>query len=316
MTDTTPAPIIITPDSHEHWLQLRAEDITSTEVSGLFGVGYNTRFELYHVKKGNHEIEFTDSTRMRWGRDLEAVIAQHVSETLGITVAPLKEYIRHATVPRMGSSFDYSICEVGPDGVEINHQQVTPTGPGILECKNVDGLIYRDQWTETEAPEHIEFQVQHQMEVADVDWCILAALVGGNELKLIYRERNRKMGAGMCAAVTQFWADVDSGAEPDFTDADAGFVISMYQNAGVEVIDLTEDDEARALAIAYKHHAAQEKLYATGKQAAHAGLLMKMGEAGKALLNGYNISATMVKATRIEYDRKAYRGWKLTEKKK
>ena len=308
-------PTIITPDNHEHWLKLRAEDITSTEVSALFGLSpYATRFELYHVKSGAAEIDFSDNERMAWGRELEAVIARRTSKMLGLHVQHMPEYYRHGTVPRMGSSFDFSITET--TGLDISGTVIPTDGPGILECKNVDGLIYRNNWTEFEAPDHIEFQVQHQMEVADVNWCIIAALVGGNELKLIYRERNRKMGEGMCKAVADFWANVDAKVEPPFTDTDANFVISMYQNAGTEAIDLTEDEEARALAIAYKFHAEQAKLHDTGKDAARAGLLMKMGEAGKAMLDGFNISATMVKGGEVSYTRKPYRGWKLTAKKK
>jgi predicted phage-related endonuclease len=68
--------MIITPDSQDHWLQLRTQDVTSTESAALFGMSpYVTQFELWHRKKSGEQPEFKTNERMRWGNRLEAAIA-------------------------------------------------------------------------------------------------------------------------------------------------------------------------------------------------------------------------------------------------
>ena len=48
----------ITPSSKQDWLKARTEDITSTEVSALFGISpYTTAFELWHRKHDGFEVE-------------------------------------------------------------------------------------------------------------------------------------------------------------------------------------------------------------------------------------------------------------------
>jgi hypothetical protein len=67
--------------------------------------------------------------------------------------------------------------------------------------------VYHRNWIDDgegniEAPEHIEMQIQHQMEVADIDWCCLVALVGGNTQKVhLPRKRDREIGGNIRAKV-------------------------------------------------------------------------------------------------------------------
>ena len=75
----------IIPEDNKHWLQLRTRDVTSTEVSALFGLNpWMTEFELWHNKKSQAVIEIEDNERMKWGRRLEDPIAQGVAEDTGL----------------------------------------------------------------------------------------------------------------------------------------------------------------------------------------------------------------------------------------
>lgn len=110
---------------------------------------------------------------MRWGRNLESAIAHGAAEDMGWDISKFDVYMRNEN--RLGSSFDYKIRSV-------------EDGDGILEIKNVDAVAYRQNWKDDgvniEGPEHIELQIQHQMEVANLDWTALVCLVGGNTQKL------------------------------------------------------------------------------------------------------------------------------------
>jgi putative phage-type endonuclease len=302
-------PEIIIPSSKEHWLSLRKQDITSTEIGALFGISpYVTLYELWHRKSKNIDIEFGQNERMEWGNILEPVIAQEVARRNGWTVTPLKYYARVAGL-RMGSSFDFSIDMVtGEDGVMV-------ATSGILEIKNVDGLVYRNDWTETEAPLHIEIQVQHQLAVSGRKFAYICALVGGNELHIIRRERDESVIAKIVERVAEFWKSVADGVEPnpDFTK-DCEFIARLHNYAEPEkVIDGTDD--LKALAMEYKAVNEALKPLEEKKEELKARILMGIKDAEKVLGDGYTVSAGMVGECEVAYTRKAYRGFKVSFKK-
>lgn len=270
-------------DNEAAWLEARKSDITSTEVAALFGCSpYLTAYELFHRKTGAIDAAFEVNERMEVGQVIEPAIAALASRRLGIELVPFKEYARIPEV-RAGASFDYR----------------STSGDLIVECKNVDGLEFKRKWlTEfdnIEAPPHIELQVQAQMEVADVDRCVIAALVGGNELKIIERERDREIGAMILAKIADFWKRIADGnpPPPDF-EQDAATIAMIYGSTCEATADLTNDARAWHLCSEYKQAAADEDSAKKRKEAAKAELLTLIGDASKAITTGYTISAGMV----------------------
>jgi len=296
------------------WHKARSKAIGSTESSALFGISpYTTKFELWHRKHDGVIVEIEDNDRMKWGRRLEAPIAEGIAEDLDIKVEPFKEYLTHPDEPHMGSSFDYRI--VG--GAQ---------GDGLMEIKNVDGLVYRKTWTEDEAPKHIEAQVQHEMEVAGLDYCMIVALVGGNDPKVIWRNRDRDMGAKIRRTIGRFWKTIEANKppKPDF-EQDAEFIISLHQSAGIKILEA--DEELADMLAQYANHTQAMKLYDNLKKELKAKILDKVGdEYNKVIAEGFSLSLTMTKTTPptvITEDmvgqtyggRKGYRQFRLTEKK-
>ena len=227
---------IIPISDRQAWLQNRLQDVTSTEVSALFGLSpYKTEFELFHEKRDGQIVEVPDNERMKWGRRLETPIALGVAEDQGWEVTKLDVYMRKPDI-RLGSSFDFRIDSVSD-------------GAGLMEIKNVAELQFKKNWIDLgngnyEAPEHIELQVQHQMEVADIQWCAIVALVGGNAPKVIYRNRDKDIGASIRARVAAFWDRVARNEPPsaDYT-ADADFIVQLYSQSNEgEVFDASGDE--------------------------------------------------------------------------
>jgi len=218
--------------SESEWLAKRVHNINSTETAALFGASkYETEFELYHNKKSAELIKLPENKRMTAGQILEPAIAKLALDQLGGEGLPFKEYVED-TDARIGSSFDWYIhsgeyCD------------------WLLEIKNVDFLIYRDDWEDDEAPPHIEIQVQHQlMTRPNCPGTVIACLVGGNDLKLIPRPRNDEMIEVIRQRIAKFWDDIEHYREPspDFS-RDADFIISLHQSAGDEVKYALEDTE-------------------------------------------------------------------------
>lgn len=274
--------------NQHQWLTERAKDVTSTEVSALFGLSpYLTEFELFHQKRDAVVVKIEPNERMKWGNRLESAIAQGAAEDMGWNIAKLNVYMRDQAA-RIGSSFDFEI-------------KSSANGPGILEVKNVDWVQYQKNWIDDgngniEAPEHIELQVQHQMEISGFEWCAIVALVGGNEQKIVLRNRDRDIGKSIREKTGEFWNRVLQNQPPsaDYT-RDAEFIIKQLRRDSVEGLVAEADAELenmiRDYEFIHKEHADLEKL----KIQRRAEILERIGHASKVLTSFGSLSTGQVK---------------------
>ena len=298
----------ITPDDEAHWLEMRKQDITSTECAALFGFSpYQTKFELWHTKIGNFESQFISNERVEWGRRLEESIAVGAGEEHGWIVEPFKDYGR---LPEhyIGSSFDFRILEPADDA-------------GLLEVKNLDSRIFREGWIldsgQLEAPPHIELQVQHEMLVSGDDRNTIAGLVGGNDLKIIRREADYEIQQIILDRVGQFWDSIDAGIEPDPTfPPDSKFIAKLFGFARTGSLeDMTGDprilDYCQQYVTVAKEKSAADRLQKELK----AKILLYIGDTEKVTANRFTISAGMVGPAHIEFDRNPFRNFRVSERK-
>lgn len=306
-------------ESEKQWLAERAKDVTSTEVSALFGLSpYLTEFELFHQKRDGVTVKFEPNERMKWGNRLESAIAHGAAEDMGWNIAKFNVYMRDQAA-RIGSSFDFEI-------------KSSANGPGILEVKNVDWVQYQKNWIDDgngniEAPEHIELQVQHQMEIADYDWCAIVALVGGNEQKIVLRNRDREIGADIRQRVKAFWEQVQNNTapSPDYS-ADAEFIIKKLHNDADANLIAESDASLDQLIEQYAYLTRMIKEQDTLKDATKAQILERIGKASKVVSPLGTISCGVTKdslGTLITPDmlgtyvgaRKGFRNFRFTPKK-
>ena len=311
--------------TEEAWLEQRAKDITSTEISALFGLSpYLTEFELFHRKRAGEQVRIEENERMRWGKRLESVIAHGVSADEGWTVAHADFYARIPEV-RLGSSFDYEITSA--EWTDLAGRYI----PGLLEIKNVDSLQFNQKWIDDgvtlEAPEHIELQIQHQMEVADREYCILVALVGGNRVRWVKRHRDHEIGKQIHARASEFWDAVDRNRapSPDYT-RDADFIVKRL-HASANDGEVLKADTAMEELIAHYEFLSREAAQTDAlRQAAKARLLDAIGTASKVTSSLGSISCGLVKPSQGTLvtpemvgtyvgGRQGYRNFRFTPKK-
>ena len=220
------------------WLENRLLDVTSTEVSSLFGLSpYKTEYELYHEKKEKHLVSVPDNPRMAWGRRLEDSIAQGCAAQMNWKVEQFDEYLRIPEL-RIGSSFDYKITSTKE--------------PGILEVKNVDWLAFKKSWIvhpdETiEAPPHIELQLHHQLLVTGYSWGCICALVGGNDLKTVIIKKDPLIQTRIKNMVKIFWENVKNGTPPeiDFNGRDSSFILE--NSTAVHGLEISSNEDLDVL---------------------------------------------------------------------
>lgn len=292
---------ITNPQNKDHWLELRAKDLTSTEISALFNCNpYMTHFELWHRKKSGISAEFIENDRMKWGTRLQDAIAYGIAEEHGMTIRKMDEYI---SVPelRVGSSFDFSV------GNE-----------GILEIKNVDYLAFKSGWIELdsgeiEAPPHIELQVQHQMLVSNRKFAHIGALIGGNDVKVLFRDRDEEILAAIIKASSAFWKSIEDNVEPDPNmERDAEFISKLYNYAEPgKFLDATFDNRITELANQHRLLGEEIKYLEKKRDGIKSELIMIVDDVEKVKGNGFSISAGTVHVPEKIVNEYTYRMFKI-----
>lgn len=303
---------IIYPASEQEWLELRCKDITSSEVGALFGINpYVTEFELWHRKKEGKVVQIDTEEWTNWGQRLQDAIAAGAATDNKWQIRKMTEYIRDTDL-RIGSSFDFEITGMfDADGVVCELS-------GILEVKNVFGLVFKDQWLEDddgqfEAPPHIEIQVQHQLAVSGKAFAYIAALVSGNKIIIIKRLPDPRIIAAIKTKVAKFWTSIDADTPPSPNmQVDAEFISSLYGFAEPQsLFNGQGNDELNSLCMQHKAATETKKEMDLKRDQIKAQILMMVGSSEKVLGDGFTISAGMVGPAHIEFDREGYRLFKI-----
>jgi predicted phage-related endonuclease len=312
---------IISWVDEQTWLTARAMDITSTESPSLYGFGRETAFELACRKDGKTESQFKPSERTEIGKEIEHAIAARAARMFGVVIKHKNEYMRIHSA-RMGSSFDYEVVGISDDLIDDNRlrQAFGSMGPGLLEVKNVDRFVFKDEWQigeMPEAPAHIEIQLQHQLEVSEYQWGCIVAFVGGNHIEIILRLRDQTVGATIRHKIGQFWHNLSHGEYPPLLlPEDLGILKQLHRYAEPGAIfDARNDDAVNDWIQVYMDASADEKAAKDRKDTAQANLLQLIGEAERVVGASAVITCGMVGPCEIAYTRKGYRNWRVTPKK-
>ena len=283
------------------WLHARERNINSTEVASLFGIGkFMTPFELWHIKNGNIDDPFKSNVRVEAGKRLERVIGDWILEKLELKGGPFNCYIEDRD-KRIGSTFDFEIPELD----------------ALLEVKNVDYLVFRDEWHSegdiiVDAPLHIEMQVQHQMLLSGKKKCLIGILVGGNTPLYLWRDADPKVHEAIVEAVAKFW-ESKTPPPPDY-EADWSAINSLFARSE-EGLSIEATDEIEELSVEYAQARVEEKAAALKKKVARAKMLELIGDAERVYSPTVSISAREIREKEVQtYTRKAYRGFSLKVK--
>lgn len=288
-----------------HWHQLRAGHVGASEVAALFDLHPQiSLFQLWHCKNGSIPlVDLSADDRVFWGTVLEPAIAAGIAEKMGWQMRKVRRYLTRDDLLGFGATLDYEI---------IAHDR----GPGVLEIKCVDWLVFRE-WEDGEPPMVIELQLQHQLAVIGRDWGAIGVLIGGNDLRVFTRDRHDRTIARIEAAVADFWDSLTAGRapKPDW-NADGEAVATLYRQVTKgKTINLTGDNRLPELCAEYLHAGQAERISRAVKSAAKAEIMTKIGDAETAICGDLTIGAKQVPAQEIYYPRDAYRTFHISERK-
>lgn len=266
------------PEDEATWLAMRSDDITSTEISALFGLSpYETKFELWHRKKGHIPSRFEDNEVAKAGRFLEASIARLVADDHGATVRPKDEYIRIPSL-KIGCSFDW----------EWRNEETGAFEP--FEIKLLRYLVFRDQWKtlsgEIEAPFHIALQHALQQFASDTDFGRIGYFAGSDTWGLVEMPRHPAAIEKILRAVSEFWESVEANREPDPDFERDGDVLRLLYSKPDPRAALPAEKHASAMDAITRATAAaaEKKTLETAEKSAKAELMKILEEVEVAVL--------------------------------
>jgi predicted phage-related endonuclease len=266
----------------------RAEHVGASEVAALFDVSpYLTPYELWHRKNGTISTPdfmadgMPNNDRIEAGIRLEPAILEWACDRYGYTLEPAPAHLSNGN--GLGGH---------PDALATCPER----GPGIIEIKTADWLI-RKKWGD-EPPAHYLIQSQVYAGLAGRQWCDIIVLVGGNQLERFCYDFRPQLYAEIEARVTTFWQSIAANdpPRPDFA-RDGATLAAVLGEPTEEVIDLRLDNAADHLACEWLKLKAEAKTIDGRLDEIKCELLLKIGDAGYALLPGHKIGANQTKGS-------------------
>lgn len=266
----------------------RAAHVGASEIAALFDASpYLTHFELYHRKAGTIATPdfmaegMPNNERIEWGIRLEPAIIDAAAQHYGYVVEGTPRHLSNGA---------------GLGGHPDTFATCPQRGPGILEVKTADWLI-RKKWGD-EPPLNYLLQAQAYAGLAGRKWCDIIVLVGGNSLERFTYDFKPAIFAEIEKRVTAFWQSVRANdpPPPDFR-RDGRALAEVLGEPTEEVIDLRHDNQADDLALNYlcakvERDDAQDRM-----EEAKNALLLKIGDAGYAMLPNHKIGANQTKGS-------------------
>ncbi|MFM7012049.1 MAG: YqaJ viral recombinase family protein [Betaproteobacteria bacterium] len=191
----------------------RSEFLGGSDIPAVMGLSpYKTPVQLFLQKTGQSEPEKPNKMRQRAlerGKKLEPYVLDMVIDKLREQghevelIATNKRYT-HGYYPFLSCEIDF---ELVVDGEHING-----------DCKTATGFA-RKEWGEEqtdEVPIHYAAQFMHGLGITGRKRCVVAALIGLDDVAIYWVERDEETIMGMQKKAIEFWNNhVMTGIAPD-----------------------------------------------------------------------------------------------------
>lgn len=201
--------------THQEWLEDRRKGIGGSDVATILGLNkYKSVYQLWLEKTDQIEVTSAQSEAAYWGNTLEEVVAEEFSKRTGKKVRRRNKVFEHSKYPFLRANIDRDI--VGENAV--------------LECKTANQYL-ANEWDEDEIPIQYICQVQHYMNVLNLDYVYFAVLIGGQKFIWKKMERDQELIDMITEKLVEFWTEnVEKGIEPaiDGLKATSDFLTQRY----------------------------------------------------------------------------------------
>jgi len=224
--------------------------IGGSDAASILGVSpWKTSFQLYQEKIGDHVEEVTQAKQKIFnrGKRLEPVVIEMLIDELRengheVEVIARNERYKDSVHDFMAAEID---IELVIDGEEMNG-----------EIKTVHPFAAKD-WGEEgtdEIPIYYTAQIAHGQMITGRNRTIVAALIGADDLRIHFVERDGELIEIIRDKEIAFWEMVQNRIPPEPTTHDD--IKLLYKRAYGSAVDVTEDvsDYFESLVIAKAQH--------------------------------------------------------------
>lgn len=212
-------------ETQEKWHELRGIGIGGSDIGAILGVNkYKSAIDIYIDKtEGNKNIgnRFT-----HFGHKLEKVVFEEFQERH----SDMKCYTVPYTIQR-------GVCVANVDGMVYDPKK---DRYGVLEFKTTSAYN-KDEWTGDTVPDSYYAQVQHYLFVTGLSFAYIACLVGGNDYKEFYIERNLDDIDLIQTKANEFWKNHVMKKIPpmlDGSDSYSKYLLEKADKENEEVVEL------------------------------------------------------------------------------
>jgi len=199
----------LSPDvDRDAWLAARRKGIGASEIAAVLGISpWESPFSLYWRKVNGWD--FGASAAMEWGNRLEPAIAAKFADNHPEFEIGPGELEANPIYPWMLATPDRYVWDIGRKTLNIS---------GLLEMKTAHSA---DGWGEdgtADIPVYYRAQAQWQMAVVDVEWVVVAVLIGGSDYREYPILRDRRDINVMVEAGRRFMNRIEAGDPPPLDD--------------------------------------------------------------------------------------------------
>ena len=178
--------------SHEDWLLERRNGIGGSDVAAILELSrFRTALDVYFDKTDDEAAPIVANARMIAGTRLEQVVADWYEAENNRKVRKDNKIRIHPDYPFLIANVDRLISPLNGEGV------------GILECKCTNGF-YAKTW-EDKIPLEYFCQMQHYMNVLNLQWGVFAILIDGWDFRTHECRRDDEFIKLMTDKLTEFW---------------------------------------------------------------------------------------------------------------
>lgn len=190
----------------ERWPDMSEAGISTLEAAAAVGCDpFKSPVRLWMEKTGRQDLlqpqpnlQTKSDGAAYWSRLLEPIVAAHYTLRCGHRVRRVAGLLRHL-------EHSWMFAHLGRE--VVGHQDVQ-----LLECRCI-GLWEADHWKQG-LPSYVRIQMLHQLGVTGAHAIDVAALIGGEDLRIYRVERDEVEIARLIEAEREFWRCVELDRAP------------------------------------------------------------------------------------------------------
>lgn len=210
----------------EQWREARKSGIGGSDVASIMGLNkYSSPLEVWLIKTGKQEApDLSDKQAVEWGNILEDVVTDKFKVDHHGEYKVFRKNAMLVSKERPWAFANLDRYIIDRDGRR-----------GVLEIKTA-GLYRADDWDDG-VPLYYLTQVTHYLDVTGFDFAMVAVLIGGQDYREYYIERNEDDIQAVRTYVDTFWHDfVETDTPPALigNDSEADTLLGLYPSPSDE----------------------------------------------------------------------------------